>query len=644
MSALLVGTAGHVDHGKTALLRALTGIDCDRLPEEKRRGITLDLGYAHLERDGVEVGFVDVPGHERFLHNALAGLGGIRLLLFVVAADEGVRAQTCEHLAVAELLGVPAAVVAVTKTDLVAPDFVDLVELEVEELLATTRFAGAPVFRVSSATGEGVEALAAELVARAGAEAPVGAAEDPARLPVDRVFVVRGQGVVATGTLVSGAIAAGDALRLEPLGRDVRVRSLEVHGHPREISRAVGRTALLLAGAEAGEVERGQELVGAGGPLPARRLLARVRLLADAPATLEGTSDARLHLFAAETPARVRPLLPARLEPGAEGLVEIRPRRPLVAARGDRFVLRRLSPAATLGGGEVLDPRWRRPRGAELERRLSALSGSERDALRAWVEAGGRAGASAAEIALRLGRGEAPAAASLARLAADGALVEGAGRWFVPPALAALERDARALLAEYFARDRLAEQMPKAELVRKLLGRRAATLADFHLGWLAKRKILIVDGEHVRPPGRKADLSAEETGLAARILEAYDGAGLEPPSPAEVARRLGAKPAMVEGLVRHLVARQRLIKLPQGMILGASAFDRLCGELDASGWTRFTVGQFKERFGLSRKFAIPLLERLDALSITRRAGEERQLLRAAARPPDPDSRSPVPES
>ncbi|KAB2955819.1 MAG: GTP-binding protein, partial [Thermoanaerobaculia bacterium] len=203
MSALLVGTAGHVDHGKTALLAALTGIDCDRLPEEKRRGITLDLGFAHLEQGGVEIGFIDVPGHERFLHNALAGLGGIRLLLLVVAADEGVRAQTREHLAVAGLLGVPEAMVVVTKTDLVAAELLDLVELEIEELLAPMPFAGAPVFRVSSRTGDGVSALAGALVERARRESDAPAAGSPARLPVDRVFVARGQGVVATGTLLS---------------------------------------------------------------------------------------------------------------------------------------------------------------------------------------------------------------------------------------------------------------------------------------------------------------------------------------------------------------------------------------------------------------------------------------------------------
>ena len=635
MSSLLVGTAGHVDHGKTALLAALTGIDCDRLPEEKRRGITLDLGFAHLERDGAEIGFVDVPGHERFLHNALAGLGGIRVLLLVVAADEGVRAQTREHLAVADLLGVPEAVVAVTKTDLAPADLLDLVELEVAELLAPTRFAGAPVFRVSSRTGDGVAALAAALVARArSAGGP--AAPDPARLPVDRVFVVRGQGVVATGTLLAGELRAGDELRLEPAGRELRVRALEVHGRARDVARAGSRVALLLGGVEAGDLARGDELVGVGGAAPARRLLARVRLLPDSPVALAGSTEVRLHLHAGETPARVRALEPPRLAPGAEGLVEIRPRAPRVATRSDRFVLRRLSPAATLGGGEVLDPRWHRARGPALAARLTALAGDEESAHAAWVEAAAEAGAAASELAVRLGAGAARVEAALARLGADARLVAGAGRWFAPAALGALEERARRLLADYFERERLAEGMPRAELVRRLLGRRAAALADFHLGWLARRGVLALAGDRVAPPGRRPQLSATETGLAASILEAYDGAGLEPPSPVEVARRLAAKPAVVEGLVRHLVSRRRLMQLPAGLVISAAAFDRLRVDLEATGWERFSVGQFKERFALSRKFAIPLLERLDALAVTRRAGDERLLLRRGPQPAPAD--------
>lgn len=631
--ALLIGTAGHVDHGKTALLRALTGIDCDRLPEEKRRGITLDLGFAHLETGGVTLGFVDVPGHERFLHNALAGLGGVGRLLLVVAADEGVQAQTREHLAVADLLGVPDAVVALTKIDVAAADAVDLAELEVEELLAGSRFAGAPVLRVSSVTGEGIEALAREL-ARGATAAVEAAAADPARLPVDRVFVVRGQGVVATGTVFRGTLRPGDSLAVEPGGNPVRVRSLEVHGRAREAAGPGSRAALLLAGIEAGELARGQQLVASGGPRPGRRLLARLTLLADSPRPLEGSVEVRFHLLAGEAAARLRPLDPPRLEPGARGLVELRLATPMALARGDRFVIRRPSPASTLGGGEILDPRWRRPRGSELAARLAALAGGPADALALWLADARDAGASATEVAPRLGADPARVERALAALAADGRALGGAGRWFAPAPLAALERRAAALLDGHFAAEPRSEGMPRAELVRRLLSRRGAPLAAFHLDWLARRGVVESRGELVTRPGRGAAPDETESGLARAIVEAYDAAGLEPPSPAEVARRLSASPQMVEGLVKHLVKRERLLRLSSGLIVSAAAVERLRRDVEATGWERFDVGRFKERFALSRKFAIPLLERLDAIGATRRDGAERIVVRRrAAAPP-----------
>lgn len=630
--SLLVGTAGHVDHGKTALLRALTGIDCDRLPEEKRRGITLDLGFAHLERDGVTVGFVDVPGHERFLANALAGLGGVGLVLLVVAADEGVRAQTREHLAVAELLGVPALVVALTKIDLAGADAADFAELEIGELLDGTRFAGAPVFRVSSVTGAGVAALADALV-RAAAESTAASASDPARLPVDRVFVVRGQGVVATGTLHRGTIRAGDSLRVEPGDREVRVRSLEVHGRARDAAGPGSRVAVLVAGIEAAELARGHQLVAPGGPRPARRLLARATLLAEAPRALEGSVEVRFHLLASEATARLRPLTPARLEPGASGLVELRLATPVAVARGDRFVVRRPSPAATLGGGEILDPRWRRPRGGELAPRLAALAGGDEEALALWLADARDAGGTAAELGIRLGADPARVERTLAALGASGRALSGGGRWFAPAPLAALERRAAALLDEHFAADPGSEGMPRAELVRRLLSRRGVPHAPFHLDWLARRGVHELGGELVTRPGRRAGADAAESGLARKIVEVYDAAGLEPPSPAEVARRLSASPPMVEGLVKHLVKRERLLRLSGGLIVSAAAVERLQGDLDATGWERFGVGRFKERFGLSRKFAIPLLERLDALGSTRRDGDERIVVRRRSVPP-----------
>ncbi len=632
MSGFLVGTAGHVDHGKTALLAALTGIDCDRLPEEKRRGITLDLGFAHLERDGVAIGFVDVPGHERFLHNALAGLGGLRLLLLVVAADEGVRPQTREHLAIAELLGIPAAIVALTKIDLVDAATRELAELEVAELLAPTRFAGSPFFPVSSLSGEGVAALAGALVERARSAPPLAGLADPARLPIDRAFSPRGQGVVVTGTLTHGRLRVGDELRLLPEGLAARVRGLQVHGRPREEAAAGSRVALQLGGVELAQVRRGQELVAAGGAEAGRAFLVRLQLLPDAPFAIGGPVEVRLHVDAAEAPARLRLLSPDKLAPGESGLAVVRSRAPLVAARGDRCVVRRLSPAATIGGGEILDPRWRRPRRVALAPFLALLAGGDDDAAVAWAEAGAESGLATDELARRSGRGAGEAQARLERLAGAGRLLAGAGRFFAAAPLAALEIKARALLDAYFGADRLAEAMPKAELARKLLPRRAAGLADFHLGWLAQRGVLAVAGDRVAPPGRKAQLSDGETGLAGAIVAEYERSRLEPPSPAEVARRLAAKPEIVEGLVKHLTSRGRLVRLPAGLIVAAAAIDTLRGELESTGWERFSVPQFKERFGLSRKWAIPLLEHLDSKGATRRIGDERQVIRRAVAP------------
>ncbi|MCL4839701.1 MAG: selenocysteine-specific translation elongation factor, partial [Thermoanaerobaculia bacterium] len=352
---VLVGTAGHVDHGKTRLVEALTGIDCDRWAEEKRRGITIDIGFAHLEAEGMQLGFVDVPGHERFLHNALAGLGGIRLLLLVVAADEGIEPQTREHLAIVDLLGIPRAVVAVTKCDLVEEELGELAALEVGELLGPTRFAGSPVVRVSSATGRGLAELRAALLAAAREVAAPADPAAPARLPLDRAFHLRGLGVVVTGTLVSGAVRPGDQLALLPAGGTARVRSVQVHGAPRERAEAGERTALQLAGPELAELPRGAALATPGAFGASRRLVARLRLLPDA-APLAASLPVRFHLFSHEGPGRIRPLAPVPLPPGESGWVEIRLAAPVVAARGDRFVVRRLTPAATLGGGEIADP------------------------------------------------------------------------------------------------------------------------------------------------------------------------------------------------------------------------------------------------------------------------------------------------
>jgi len=643
----IVGTAGHIDHGKTSLVLALTGIDCDRWAEEKSRGITIDLGFAHLAEGGVQLGFVDVPGHERFLHNALAGLGGIRVMLLVVAADEGVKPQTREHLAICSLLGIPAGLVALTKADLATPDLLELAQLEVEELLAATPFAGAPVLAVSSATGQGIPELKAALLELAAQHAVAAELELPARLPIDRAFHLRGLGAVVTGTLAGGRVRIGDALELLPpapgVDGTVRVRSIQVHGLARDEALAGERTSLQLSGAPLESLRRGLQLGAPGAFTATTSLLARVVLLPETPPLATGFTPVRVHLHAAEALGRIRPLGgggPAAGAAGAGLLVEIRLEGPVVAARGDRLVLRRPSPAITLGGGEVLDPRWRRHRGAALPAALAALDGDLPRALAFWTLEAGERGLEAADAARRLGLPAERAAAGLDALAADSRLVavpEAPGhgrRWIAPAAVERVIERARRVLKDYFDRDRLADGMPKAEAVRRILRGRAAELAPIYLAWLAARKVLAVEGDRVVLPGRSAQLSGEESRLAASVMERFERAGLAPPSPGEVRQELSAKPQILDGVLRHLVTRGRLVRLPGGLMIAAAALEALRRELIATSWERFSVAQFKDRFGLTRKWAIPLLEHLDASGVTRRAGDDRLLARTPIHPPD----------
>jgi selenocysteine-specific elongation factor len=636
MRRVIVGTAGHIDHGKTSLVLALTRIDCDRWAEEKARGITIDIGFAHLTEGDLQLGFVDVPGHERFLHNALAGLGGIRILLLVVAADEGVKPQTREHLAVCSLLGIPAGVVALTKVDLVSSDLLELAQLEVEELLAPTPFARSAILPVSSTTGQGIPELKAALLDLAAKHAMPDEPGKPARLPVDRAFHLKGLGVVVTGTLASGAIKPGDTLELLPKGEKVRVRSVQVHGQPREQAEAGERTSLQLTGVALDDLARGMQLGLPEAFQATTSVLARFTLLADAPAPIRGFVPVRLHLYASEVLGRMRPLHPDGLAPGETGPVEIRLQAPVSALRGDRFIIRRPSPPATLGGGEILDPRWRRHRGTVLQQALTALQKDLVAALPFWVQEAGERGVEAAELARRLGVPPAQVAKRLAALARDQKLIEvpeehgRARRWIAPAAVQRVTERARRVLKEHFQKDRLAESISKAEAVRRILRGRGAELADVYLGWLAAQKVLAVQGDQVTLPGRSAQLTGEESALSVAVLDRYEKAGLEAPSPGEVALALGAKPQILDGVIRHLVARGQLVKLPSGLILATATLTGLRRDLLATAWDRFTVADFKDRFGLTRKWAIPLLEHLDSTGTTRRMGDDRMIVRPTA--------------
>ena len=628
----VVGTAGHVDHGKTRLVHALTGVDCDRWEEEKRRGITIDLGFASMIEDGWQIGFVDVPGHERFVRNALAGLGGIQMMALVVAADEGVMPQTLEHLAICSLLRIPAGVAVLSKTDLVAPDLLELAQLELEETLADTPFAEAPILPVSAETGAGLDELRAALVRLAGEATPLDRHSGlPARLPVDRAFQLKGLGVLVTGTLARGTIATGDELDVLPSLARARVRGIEVHGESRERAEAGERTSLQLVGVGLDDVARGHELTAPGVYRATSSLLIRCRLLPSAPEPIEGSCSVRLHVLAAQRVGQFRPLSPEILEPGGEAIAEVRLEEPLVAIRGDRFVIRRPSPQTTLGGGEVLDPAWRHRRGKALGTAAAALTAGTSEAAVQWAADGREAGLATSELALRLGVASSDAAKVLTDAVKEALLLEAApGRFVTAATVRNASRRARRLVEAHFAADRLSRGMPKAELVRRLLGAHATDLAPAYLNWASQggsNDAVAVEGELVTLPGRTGALTEVESKLARAIVDGFENQGLTPGSPEELCRNLGAKPQVYDGVMRYLVERGRLARLPNGLILAASALEQFQGDLLATSWDTFTVAEFKDRFGLTRKWAIPLLEHLDRQRLTRREGDRRRVLR-----------------
>jgi selenocysteine-specific elongation factor len=626
---VVVGTAGHIDHGKTQLIKALTGIDCDRWAEEKERGITIDLGFAHLTEGDLQVGFIDVPGHERFVHNALAGLGGIRTMLLVVAADAGVMPQTREHLAICSLLGIPSGIVALTKSDLVSPDLMELAELEILEALERTPFADARIIRVSSLTGEGLGELKRALFDLAARFVVPFDPSRPARLPIDRAFHLRGLGVVVTGTLASGILQPGDVLDLLPSGPSVRVRSIQVHGASREQAAAGERTSLQLTGAALEDLERGIQLATPGAYEAGTSLCARFTLLEDAPAPLRRGIPIRLHLYSTEVLGTLRPLAPPELKPGETGIVELRLDRPVVAIRGDRFIVRRPSPQTTLGGGLILDPRWRRRRGAGLAPALEALGAGDREALLFWVESEAERGIETETLARRLGVRSERLDRELEELAGGGSLVQVPAsqgrprRWLAASAYDRVERRARSVLKSWFQSHRMAKGIPKAEAVRRILPALPAHLIQLYLSWLQERGVLEIEGDLVTLPGRRVELSGAESKLVAAVQQRFDAAGLAPPLADQVRAELSAEPKLFDTVVRYLVQNGHLVRLPGDFLMSATSLRALREQLLAADWERFSVPQFKERFGLTRKFAIPILEHFDSAGVTRRAGDER---------------------
>jgi selenocysteine-specific elongation factor len=635
----LIGTAGHIDHGKTALVKALTGIDADRLPEEKRRGITIDLGFAHAEWESVRVSFVDVPGHERFVRNMLAGAGGIQAVLLVVAADESVMPQTREHFEIVRLLGLSSGVVAVTKCDRVAPELVEVTASDVRELVRGSFLENAPIVPVSSRTGEGLEELKAALVGLAArTAAPVGGEAGagtrgggPVRLPIDRVFLVAGFGTVVTGSLVSGRIRKEERLEVLPDRRPVRVRRVEVHGREVDEARAGERVSANLAGAELSDLRRGLVLGTPSAFATSNRLIARLELLPGSPRVKSG-DRVSFHHFASEATAIVRILEGRDVSPGGSGRVELRFARPLGAAPGDRFVVRRLSPATTIGGGLVLDPRPSAFREKDPEARCRILDllehGSLADRFVLWIDEAREHGIEDEDLARRGGVGVETVRAALAGPLAERrvhAPRRSPDRYLAEAALARMSAMATAELERLAAAGSGAVGVPRQTLLQRILPRADARWAEAIEAALAARGTLVLVGDEARAPGR-AGLAGADRELSERIADVFRRRGLDPPSPSETAEEVRHRQKVVEGLIGHLVKTGALVRLPGGWIVARESVDGVVERLRARGKKPLDIGEFKEMFGLTRRLAIPLLEYLDGAKVTRRVGDRREIV------------------
>jgi selenocysteine-specific elongation factor len=620
--SLIVGTAGHIDHGKSALVRALTGTDPDRLKEEKERGITIDLGFAHVDLgDGLVASFIDVPGHERFVRNMLAGAHGIDAVLLVVAADESVMPQTREHFHICRLLGVERGLIALTKCDVADADSQALAEMETRELVAGSFLDGAPVLRVSARTGQGLEGLREALRTLAHSTRPRGA-DGLLRLPIDRAFTLHGFGTVVTGTLVSGALAIGEEVEALPSRRRARVRGLQVHGSPVQQVGAGHRTAVNLAGIEVAELARGDVLARPGTFTPTSILDVELSLL---PGTrpLTDQTRVRVHIASAEVLARVRLLQPRPIEAGGSGPAQLRLERRAVAGRGDRLIVRSYSPATTIGGAVVLDPLAPRRRGKAAA--VTARAADPAEAAVAMIEEAGIAGLEGAALSARV---TAPLASIEPRLAADARVVVLGSQpsWFISAAaVRRIADDMRAELERFHAAHPLRAAMPREELRSRLFTHAPPPLFDHLLARLATegRVRLLADG--IAAAGHEVRLSADEDAARRRLVEAASAAGLEGVDLARVS--FGSDPRLLERVARVLVDEGALRRVGETYV-HASALDALKDEVRRR-WppgSRLEVGGFKDLTGLSRKFVIPLLEYLDREKVTRRSGADRVVL------------------
>jgi selenocysteine-specific elongation factor len=633
MKSIIIGTAGHIDHGKTSLVKALTGIDADRLEEEKRRGITIDLGFAHLELSApsgekLRYGFIDVPGHERFVRNMLAGVGGIDLVLLVISADESIKPQTREHFEICRLLSIPRGITVITKSDTVDEDMLNVVRMEVEEFVRGSFLdvSRSPLIAVSAHTGAGLDELKGEIV-RLTAEIPFRDTDAIFRLPIDRVFVMKGFGTVITGTLIAGKVKKEEEVEIFPGRQRVRVRGVQVHGAASDQAIAGQRTALNLAGVQVEDLARGMTLTAPGMLEATQRIEVQITLLAHAK-PMKNRARVHLHAFASETVAEVKLHEGTEIKPGETGLAQLRTEDPLLLLPGDRAILRQYSPVVTIGGAVVLDafPLVRQKRDARVAFLKAQSAGSREEALLARITRRGKDGLDPAAAVRETGQKLPVLQPMLAALAQKNQIVQAGDLRIAADVFKKARENAMAALEAFHKANPLVAGISKEEL-RSKLGLNQ-TVMEAVLAQLARDKKAEATAEQVRLAGRGVELKDDEAKAKEQIEKAFADAGLKVPLMKEVLAALPVDKTRAQKLVTLLLRDRVLVKLADELVFHHSALQQLRQILAGQKATspKIDVGKFKDLTGVSRKYAIPLLEYLDRERVTRRVGDERVIL------------------
>ncbi|MEW6347833.1 MAG: selenocysteine-specific translation elongation factor [Thermodesulfobacteriota bacterium] len=628
MKRIILGTAGHIDHGKSALVRALTGTETDRLKEERLRGISIELGFAHLDLgDDVRMGIVDVPGHERFVRHMVAGSGGIDLAALVIALDEGVMPQTVEHLDILSLLGIRLGLVVLTKLDLVDEELAELAEEDAKEAVKGTFLEGAPMVRVSAKTGEGLDTLRttlAQLITRAEARAVHGLP----RLPVDRVFTMKGHGTVVTGTMISGTLATGDDIEILPSELRSSVRSLQSHNRQEERVFPGERVAVNLRGVEQTQVLRGEVITHPGDFKPCYVVDVRLKVLDRAPFALRNRHKIRLHHYTAEAEATVVLTEGEALEPGEEALVQLRTASPIVPSAGDRFVLRALSPAVTMGGGVILNPRGTKLRARSVRTFLELDSQDEAGIVAALIRGGGLAGMKRNELLGLSGMSGTRLDKTLDSLknARSAVQIDPSENRLVHGDYYTMLLDRiHERLAAFHSAQPLKEGMPKQELRQSVPG--GDKLFKKAMETLVAKGSVVDQGDSVRLTTHQVRLRKDEEGLTRKILELIGQGREAPPVVKEIMAGTGADSKELRSLLGLLEKEGKIVKIKEDIYFSAEFVaevrQRLAEFIQREGG--ITPSQFSQVTGSSRKYNIPLLEYFDRSRFTIRIGDQRVL-------------------